>query len=190
MAVWNQGEIVIELAGKKNQQFMFKPLMVVLRGRWTQANVRQTSTNTEIANLPDVPGIMVAVDVKRKTLRAVDPLGFRENKTVLDEVNRIMGRWIGEGRAWDTMTKKNLPEWEIKTALWNMRQFLDEGKAIERSTVKVPQREDILSMPGELKLRYFFSSKDRDQTEFATEEELEIMGAGPIPQIEVTPAGA
>ena len=89
----------------------------------------------------------------------------------------------GVGTGWTS-------EWEIKTALWNMRQFLDEGKAIERSTVKVPQREDILSMPGELKLRYFFSSKDRDQTEFATEEELEIMGAGPIPQIEVTPAGA
>ena len=120
---FGNSEIVIEMAGEKNQKFLSGSFEAVLRGRFNTMLMRETSSNSGFSSLPVIPGIYMALDLKKRTLRAIDPLGFPENAEVLDVAGRIVKEVDGNryGPA-DTMTRNNMDDTECKTALWEMYQ--------------------------------------------------------------------
>jgi len=190
---WNPKELVIELAGNKNQRFLFEPLGAVLRGRWDRARVTDTSSNTQMTNMPDIPGIHVALDLKSRCLRAMDPLAWPENQETLRRANVILkGATLAQGRPWDTSVMRNLTETEVKSALWAMLGYVEGGKAIVRHG-QFPTKDEVLAMPGQLKIRYgslriINPVTKETESPYATAEELaKLRGEGAGARIETEP---
>lgn len=177
MPKWKHNELVVELVGSKNEYFLFRPLRTRLRGRWSRNNIVGMAVSgraPEYANMPDIPGIHVCLDVKGRILQAIDPLGFPENKKILDEANRIRKPWQGEGQPWNDMVSKSLTDSEIKSAMWYIAALHRTGKT-RLVHGGVPDRKDILKMPGRLKIRYHHVNVTDGETEYATEEELAVL---------------
>ncbi len=188
MRDFRTGEIVIELAGDKCQNFLFRllPSNEPLRGRWDPAKVRgplNPASSYKLITFP-IPGIMIAIDPKARTLRGVDPLTFTENA----EMWRLIQVACKEGpgsqgdvRQWEGQNLTMLSPSEIKTALWLMKEMVRTKKAV---VVKgdFPKLTDILAMEGELLLRdpsarEWDEQTDKPKPRQATERELERVRA-------------
>ena len=182
------GEIVIELAGEKCQNFIFRPLPTgePLRGRWDPAKVRgplNLASDYKLITFP-IPGTMVAIDPKARTLRGVDPLTFTENADMWRTIQAACKGGPGsqgDVKQWDGVSLTMLSPSEIKTALWHIREFVRAKKAV---SVKgdIPKLADILAMEGQLLLRDPTARDWDEQTEKpkprqATERELERIAA-------------
>lgn len=179
-------EIVIEMAGEKNQNFLFGSFEATLRGRWNPMLIRDTSTGTDYGSLPIIPGIYVAIDLKKRTLRAIDPLGFPENADALAAVDRVVGGHQGGRRGpADTMTRNNMTETELKTGLWEMHQWVESNKAVVVNGT-MPEPKEILALPGELLIRRHFVGEN--ETPYATPEEITRLEGGRPVGIERTRA--
>lgn len=164
-------ELVVEFNGNLNQNFLFKPLMETLRGRWMISRVRYGDTGN-LSSMPDIPGQYLCVDVKGKSFRVVDPLSFEENEPILRKANGILeqkniGR--GKSRARDEIKKENQTDSEIKSLLWQVLELADTGKlTVIQGTL--PTRKQVLDMPGGLKIRY--ATTNQKTKKFVEGEEL------------------
>lgn len=179
---FSPGEIVIEIATPKNSQYVFWRFGT-LRGRWEDSNTGLSfSPDSPYRHLPrSIPGICVALDQKFGICRAVDPLGFDENKELMAKVAACSLKDQGHVGPWKEQRATGLTESDIKTVLWRMYVAVDKGKA---KIVKgeLPKPEDILAMPGELEartgaLRIVQCEPDSDQpmTAYATPRELNAL---------------
>lgn len=164
-------ELVAEFNGPLNQNFLFKPLMEILRGRWMVRRVKLADTG-KLSAMPDLPGQYIAIDVKAKTYRVVDPLGFPENEDVLQAANAIRDATnIGGGKAKPRpeIVKQNVKDSDMKSLLWQVLELFESGDlTVVQGTM--PSRKQVLEMPGALKLRYATMNQKTDK--MATEEEL------------------
>jgi hypothetical protein len=180
-------EIVIEVNTPLNNNLLFKPLSMTLRGRWD--NSRATGDwdyESTYRNMPVVPGIYVCLDLKAKTLRAVDPLSFEENAGLLSQVKAAALKHQGEVGPATEVRRERLTDTEVKTALWEMHQHVEEKHAT-MVRGEMPRRDEVLGMPGQLLLRpkggaanlpcydpeYHLS---KPLPPWATEQELERLG--------------
>ena len=184
---FKSSEIVVQLGGPNNQYFFFRPLAMRLRGTWSRHSpCMEGQTSELLGGFPDIPGVMVAVDVQGKVLRAVDPLGFKEHAETLAKAQELRGN---HDRAWDTSLLRNLTPSDVKTALWELRGLVDDEVAkVVNGTL--PGRDAILDMPGDLKIRWGTPCTLRDGTPespYASEEELARMREGPPRQVEMEP---
>ena len=175
----------------KNNYLLFKPLGIVLRGRWDNSRIQADyDYESPYRFMPIVPGMYICLDVKARTLRAVDPLSFDENAELLSQVQASAHKDQGEVGPSPESRLDRLGDTEIKTALWEMYQHLEE-KHCRLVRGEMPRRDEILALPGQLILRRSEAGRTRDyDPEFdlnkpmppwATERELKRMGA-PEPQ--------
>lgn len=168
---FRSSELVVELNGSLNQNFLFKPLMENLRGRWMVSRVKLGDTGA-LSGMPDLPGQHICVDVKQKSLRVVDPLDFPENEQLLAKANGILeAKNVGRGkmRPRDEINKNNLNDNAMKGLLWQLLELYDTGKlTVVQGTM--PTRKQVLEMPGKLQLRYATSNQKTDK--FCSGEEL------------------
>ena len=206
MADWRSGEIVIELAATKktitgesgaveaygptNTYVFLRTFSARLRGQFRVADMAEAGSAPGYGRLPTIPGIHIAVDKKKKTVRAVDPLGFPENAGILRQINDIREPWEGtRGRAWDEHRIENATPTEIKTALVEMREIVDDKQAVVREG-DLPALKEILAIEGDVKRRNIHCRHDNDgkqESEFATEAELERMGAPQESRVQIVP---
>ena len=162
-------EVAFEFGGSRNQQFLFAPFGERLRGRWTTANMNGESS-IGFSAMPDIPGQAVAVDLSNKSVRIVDPLGFDENERILSEANNVKAAYFGTSRPKDTSEFTDLATEDLKSVLWALLDAVDAGDA-RLVHGAAPTREDVLGLPGRLRLRYFDSSQKTDK--YASQEEIE-----------------
>lgn len=198
MRDFGPNEIVVEVAVPRNCQYAFKaPLHMALRGRWERQNMAGVmNQDSPYQKLPTVPGMMVAVDIKARTIRAVDPLSFEENADLLAEVHRCC-KAAGEGDVGPQPESKlaGLTESEVKTALWHLWEMLNPGtgrdgkpKEPKARPVKgdLPRKADILAMPGQLLLREgtietaYDRVSEKPLPKYATEEEMARIRGEPV----------
>lgn len=181
-------EIVIEVATSKNSNVPFAFLGdAVLRGRWDPANVRMDwDDECPFRGLPMVPGMYVCLDLKKQTIRAVDPLSFAENAELLDRVKSCAKPSQGNVGPTPEVVLQNRNNTEIKTALWRMFEAVESKHAILIQG-EFPKRDVILAMPGQLFLRTPGGERcydpqyslEKPLPPFAQPFELERMGATP-----------
>ena len=192
---WKPGEIVVEIAMRNNGYHMLSSFgsEAKFRGRWSNRNLKEITSGQapDMTRLPDLPGICIALDVKGRLLRAVDPLGFPENaETLKYAVGILKASNFGEMGPWPTSVKQALTDTEIKSALWEMFQMVENGSAMVVSG-DMPSREHILKeMPGELQIRWtqqFNVIKNAFDSPYATPEEIDKLMAGPATGIEYEP---
>lgn len=169
---WKAGELVIEIGGTSNNDYLFDPLGMVLRGKWSPRNVIGGSSAPGAMAMPDMPGMMVALDVTKRTLRGVDPLSLPAFKKLLQDANVVHKRVYGaEICGHDETVKRNMKPGDIKTALWTMSELVRAGKATVISGT-MPAPEKIMAMEGKLRVRAIMFNKERGDAGLnATEEE-------------------
>jgi hypothetical protein len=209
---WSRDEIVIELAnvrrkqlrrlnqvenyGPVNTYFYSKLFDARFRGRWSSVGLAGKTSEMGLMNLPEIPGIHLAVDPKRRRVRALDPLAWPENEQVLQQANDIFKKINGsQGAPAGDMFVKHPTETHIKTALWEMANWVRDGKAVLVHG-HLPAMDKILDAPGQLKIRQqLLDTGERDEkgkpilSKYATETELGQMGKPPEQEVETVPAG-
>jgi hypothetical protein len=209
---WSRDEIVIELAntrkrtikklgvpeeyGPVNTQFFCKLFKAVLRGKWSSVGLTGQTSALNLTSMPEIPGIHIAVDLKRKRIRALDPLAWAEHEETLARANAIRSFITGyEGRPWDDMVISNATDTEIKTALWEMANWVKAKKA-NVIAGHLPPPEKVLELDGGLIVRTEdMRTGERDAegnavlTPYATENELAKMGKPPEERVLTVPAG-
>lgn len=128
------GEIAIEIASRRNSQTTFGPTMSKLRGRFSIYNLPRgsTSANTDLMQMPEIPGQQVWINPATRTGRIVDPLNREEHKNKIEEMNRVISTFKGEEprKAVDDRSFPNLTDDQIRTWLYWMRRLVDEKKAV------------------------------------------------------------
>lgn len=178
-------EIVVEVNTPLNNNLLFKPLSAILRGRWDNSRARgEWDYDAGYRNMPIVPGIYVAVDPKARTLRATDPLGFEENAGLLEQVKNAARKHQGEVGPAAEMKRERLTDTEVKTALWEVYQHVEQ-RHVTLVRGEMLRREEILAMPGQLLLRMNGVqpcydpeySTEKPLPPWATDQELERLGA-------------
>jgi hypothetical protein len=174
---WKPGEVAIEFhTPDQNKDALWKPVAQrTCRSRWSARNIPEQASNAHYHTLPDVPGMIVALHAKERTLRFLDPLGFRENVHLLEKHNEMREQWEGQRyKAEDTAIHKGLTVSDVKTCMWHIFQWVEAGKATVLSGA-LPGQKEILDAPGELQLRW--GETGRDEELFATKEEMERLRA-------------
>lgn len=215
MANWKSTEIVVELAAKRKTMprgdgteepygpsgswFFLKTFGDKFRGRFAIADIANPGDAGKYASLPPIPGTHIVVDQKHRTIRAVDPLSFPENKAVLERANTLLQTvQRSKGRPVDTSIIRNASDDEIKTALWEMRQLVDDGQAEVKSEGGLPPADRILAMPGRVKIRQHEDSlriigvqdgRPVRETVYASDDELARMGSVREERVAKVPAG-
>ncbi len=203
MHKFEKNEIAIAFESKQNRRFAFESMGMQVRGTWRVAAMtgNPCSGFERYGNMPDVPGHVAVLDPKARTLRVEDPLGWRENKHLLEEINDItkVCRAPKTIKPEDTSLKRNMSDDDIVTALWEMRAHVDGKRAYELTHGKLPKQEDILAMArdgnkdgkGRIRVRpYVWDGKRLDgtvETPFANDDELDALGAPRPPEIEKIP---
>lgn len=207
MAKWQAGDIVVELAsttkmktndagevekfGPRNSYFHLRTFAERFRGRFQVGELTEPASAVGYTAIPTIPGIHIVVNEKRRTIKAVDPLNFPENANILRQANKIREPYEGRGRPWDERVINNATPTEIKTCLFELREFVDDGQA-EIVSGTLPESEAILAMEGNLNRRIYAQVSGRDgkvPPVYATEEELERMGQPQESRVKIVPAG-
>lgn len=187
MPRWKPGEIVIEfIRVKGNSEVQFKSLMMRVRGAWSPENMTaKTALKTGFHTIPPIPGQYIALDVNAKTVRVIDPLGFRENAPLLAEIFAKTETWLGPMRPHDTSVLKPMSVDLVKTVLFEMWEWVEAGKArVINGTM--PSKQEILERKANLRRRFFYCVEG--QTPYATFEEMELLAAKDEPVMQTTPA--
>lgn len=168
MVNYRSGEVAFEFGGKQNQRYLFKPLGMTLRGRWITSRIHQTS-EIGFTAMPEIPGQVVAVNAKAKTVRVIDPLSFEENENLLEEANRVKEAHFGRSRPHPTTELSDMTDSDVKSVLWCLLEHAENGDC-QVVHGREPTRRDVLQMKGQLRLRYMDSSQSTPR--YATPDEM------------------
>ena len=210
MAKFQAGEIAVELAkevkesygddgmpepaGPRNSYFFLRTFGTKYRGRWRSSDAAGASSDHGYMAMPAIPGIHIIVNQKKRTIRAVDPLAWPEHEKTLAQANKIRKNSPEgvEGRAWDESRIENATDTEMKTCLFELREFVDNRSAVCH-TDNLPSREEIMAMEGNILRRVNAPVSRSDGTlppAYATEEELARMGQPQENRVKIVPAKA
>ncbi len=200
---FSKDEIAIQFGHAKDfRMFAFQCMSMQVRGDWSVNKIPEKASYG-FNNLPDTPGQVAILDPKKRELRVEDPLGWPENKHLLDEINDITnGPLVPMPRKYNpanTSIKSPMNDDDIVTAMYEMREFVDGGRAQELTQDKLPSQEKILAKAkegnqtgkGRLRRRYYvWAGKMLDgtvETPFADDDELDLLGAPAPAQIKTIP---
>lgn len=81
----------VEMGDDKCRTISLDHLRLRLRGRWSRSNFKRDLGI--LNNMPDIPGLCLAINPKQSKLRIYDPL--EEDKRLLDQINAVASS--GEG---------------------------------------------------------------------------------------------
>jgi hypothetical protein len=210
VANFKPGDIAVELAkgvgqrlgddgetmedhGPRNSYFFLRTFGSTYRGRWRGADIAGGASDLGYTSI-NTPGIHIIVNPKKRYIRAVDALSFPEHEAELRKANKIRmnSPERSEGRPWDESRIDNATDTDIKTCLFELREFLDDGDAVCH-TDNLPDKAKIMALEGNLIRRTGAPVSGRDGTvppEHATEEELGRMGQPQAERVKIVPAKA
>ena len=157
-------EIVIECHMGNNGSPVFNPLERSLRGHWSNTKIPGQEMRPALRNMPDVPGINIAIDPELRTCRVFDPL--ETDKSTWERIDSIITanqqHFDGRMKPWDEVKQENIDDDTLKTWLWWMARLVESKKA--RAVLgELPSKEDILAMPGEARVQQFNSHYQNDE---------------------------
>lgn len=151
-------KFMIEVGDDRNRSVMFPPLgQRILRGRWRMSNNRGQNPDEDFVEMPDLPGMMIAVDEtsREAVIRVFDPLGLEKNKTVLEKAKRIVKSKFnvrcGPDRNFKVATP---PADQLKNFLYWCRRLVDNGTA-EVVQGDIPSMEAITARPGRIQFEVY-----------------------------------
>jgi hypothetical protein len=129
---FSSSDIVIELDEPTNCNVFYKPLGVVLRSAWSQGKHRgsylRSDLNPDVANTPDVPGLMLCLNVEKRSFRVIDPLNHIPSKDAFcKRLSQHAGR-DGISPVPDEQWQ-NLREEKLATHWYWMKQEVERGRA-------------------------------------------------------------
>lgn len=154
----NIREITIEIGDEKNRSLMCPISKERLRGWWKRSNLIGVSVSAAAQSLPDLPGIYVILDCRKKTIRYADPLSFPENADLLTHAQKIVKEVFRDSCGPEKeVVQENLNENDLKTALYWFRRIVDSKQAALISG-SLPEMEQILALPGRTKIESWNSS--------------------------------
>lgn len=142
-----------------NGQLISRFLGFKLRGRWSLSNERGKTSSRGIMSMPDIPGQYWTIDLVGKTSTVSDPLGFDENRDVLEAARSAhRDTFSTDVRPINEIYNDNLSESDLKTALWEMAGWIDSGHA-QVVNGECPTREEIALMGGDRRINQFDNSQ-------------------------------
>ena len=147
-----------------------------MRGRWSPASksLRGMTSSAGMNQMPELPGMRVAVDSDEMVMTITDPLGEPENAGLLDEANRVLkGVFSTTSRAADKVVRE-LNQDEYKTLLYWMRRLLDSGDA-RTVAGSVPEMTTIRSsIAGRIRKAFWDTGANSDQAYEADESDSAV----------------
>jgi hypothetical protein len=82
--------VVVEIADPLNRQVLFGPNQERLRGRWDPHNLMLGDTSSVgLMQMPVIPGVLVALDLREKRGSITDPLAAPENARLLAQTSNF-----------------------------------------------------------------------------------------------------
>ena len=155
----------IEFGNDTNGNILFGVTGEVMRGRWSPASpsLRGMTSSAGMNQMPELPGMRLAVDSDDMVMTITDPLGEPENAGLLDEANRVLkGVFSTTSKAADKVVRE-LSQDEYKTLLYWMRRLLDSGDARTVSG-SVPEMTTIRSsIAGQIRKAFWDTGANSDQ---------------------------
>ncbi len=152
-------EIEVEFGDERNRQFAWGPGgQIMLRGAWSKVNLRSDELVEFIATMPNIPGQRVRVCYGRKMAVIYDPLALEKNREECEKLQAIIEKCWGrkEGPVKEVV-KQDMDSDDLKTWLYWMRRFVDNGKA-RVITGDLPTIRDIQALPGRTRMSMYDNS--------------------------------
>lgn len=143
----SKDEIVIEMGRRGCGDVEFPPAMLILRGRFSQAELGPVNQGF-CRKVPTVPGMRVALDIVGRKARIFDPLALPEFKETMDDVSTLLKTQAGavvnqmepkpnKEQYWENMNDVDIASWhhwmkrlveQDHTAILRQGHFLDQAK--------------------------------------------------------------
>lgn len=142
-------EVEIEFGDKNNGQAMFPPLQERMRGRWDPHNLPLgMSMSAELRVVPTIPGVRVRVNTRKMTGELIEPLSFKENEGLANEVKKRTKAMSGVAHGPREEYKRDLDEVEMKSWLYWMWRHVKCGQAFLTGGEVLDENELNKAMPG------------------------------------------
>ncbi|HJT78076.1 MAG TPA: hypothetical protein VJ739_12805, partial [Gemmataceae bacterium] len=163
------GVVAIELGDERNRNINWAPEQLILRGRWTRANLLPDEHVEQVQQFPDVPGMMVKVDGRRRRLEVFDPLADPKNKDLADEVAALFKKFFGQQvRPEPPLVRENATDSQVKLWLWHMhvlcvgsprdQKARTGGPQARVAEGQLPRPAEIEALPGRIRVGLYDSS--------------------------------
>jgi len=164
--------ITVEIAPKFNRQLMCEFLGERLRGRWSMAAIPGQSSET-MSGMPDLAGIRLTLDCRKRTLVKFDPMGDEDHKDALDRAKRILSGWGSSSHdPHPTVTRDKLSDNDLKSILHEFCQWRDHAKVIVIAG-DIPDTASIDSLPGRRRINPWDTGSRQERYEPAAEPAAE-----------------
>jgi len=145
----------IEFGGPNNENTLCPITRRKYRGKWVMSNVKGRVPEDFFSRMPDLPGHMLVIDGKSRTVTFLDPLdkeGFRE---VLAEAQSVL-----QGRGWgdepdEEEVLTNCPDDVLKEYIYWCRRWVDNAQAAAINGTKVPEMKAVEALPGKVRYNQF-----------------------------------
>lgn len=163
------GEVVIEMGDERNRRFLWAPLGVELRGRWSRVNCTGDEMTEQLAMIPDIPGMQIVVNCNGRSRRMEvrDPLNDEKNQDLFEQLRKaVKDAFRTDQVPVKTTVVENADNSAVKTWLYYMRRFvngcpIDETQRrrsggpqafVVRGTL--PSLEEIAKLPGKTRIEF------------------------------------
>lgn len=154
----------VEISSSQNGNIVWPLDRSILRGSWKRANIARLQPDESFQTMPDLPGLIMAVNTLQKKIIKYDPLLAKDNDRVLKLAQKTIRETAGvkvqpdKGKKWENQSDDNL-----KTAVYFLWRFVANKTAVVVRG-KLPTEEEIKAMPGVVRLGNFseFASTVRE----------------------------
>lgn len=169
--------ITVEFGDSKGRNFMFKPTSEVYRGRFSKSYLPHGCVSDELAYLPDVPGLVCTLDLRRGVAKIVDPLGMPKNATAWDRLRRHLKEQLRlqnpgpePTRTFELRTPTQAKTWLYWLAVMlkgpplvydQDGQPVDGGPQLRLISGHLPTTDEILKLPGKVTICQQDSASNR-----------------------------
>lgn len=156
------GNFRIEMGDRLNRNFLWPIDQRLLRGRWTRANIPGVEFDDKFKGMPDLPGILLDVDIDGRTYGMMDPLAHPKNRALLEKAQLIGQRAWGVKMVPEFMPDgflrfRDLTPDQIKSVVFYARRFYDNRQCnVLRG--RMPAMDQVFAMPGRVSYENFNSS--------------------------------
>lgn len=149
---------VIEIADSRNGSVLWPITQSMLRGKWAQANIPAASMPEKLQGFPDMPGIHIAIDSRRRAGTVFDLLSRKSHESLLKEINDKHERiWGCKCQPDKDINLRNMTDDQIKNWFYWIRRMLDSKQCVCVEGT-VPSMTQIEAMPGKYSTNQFDAS--------------------------------
>lgn len=149
---------VVEIADSRNGNVLWPITQAVLRGKWARANIPAQSYPERLQEMPDLPGMHIAIDTNRRKGSVFDLLSRSTHKDLLKKANRQhLAIWGVECEPERDITLATMTDNQMKSWLYWIRRMLDAKQCVCVEGT-VPSMAQIEAMPGTFMTNVFDAS--------------------------------